>query len=98
MKPDTLTLAELFDAYHEKKGKHLVGQWAKAAKTRRRLFLECWGAGTLVKSISQPSVDQFSRWRREAWLAKGKTEPLRDGALHADFRWLSSVFNWATCS
>jgi integrase len=99
LKPDTLTLGQLFTAYAQHKGQALEGQWKRSAETRQRLFLAAWGSDLPVASISQSSVDAFSGARRRAWLAKqeGTEAPraLRDGALDCDFRWLSSVFNWA---
>jgi len=47
VKPDTLTLAELFDAYREKKGKHLVGQWQRP---RRRAVVFSLSAGAQARS------------------------------------------------
>lgn len=100
--PDSVRLGPLFTAYQEKKGATLEGQWKKASESRQRLFLAVWGADLPVASISQTNVDAFSIARRKAWLAKQrkrevpKPKPLRDGALDCDFRWLSSVFNWAT--
>lgn len=96
VKPDTLTLGQLFTAYAEHKGRTLNGQWKRGAETRQRLFLAVWGADLPVKSISQTSVDTFSAARRQTFAEQRKGRVLRDGALDCDFRWLSSVFNWAT--
>jgi hypothetical protein len=95
VKPATLTLGQLFGQYHEHKGRHLVRQWAKSALTRRRHFVEAWGADTLVSSISQTSIDTYCRFRRATWLEKHPERPLRDTALDMDFRWFSSVCNFA---
>lgn len=124
--PDTLTLAELFTAYHDHKGRHLEGQYLRAIDTRRALFLAAWGGSTPVAAISQTSVDTYSATRRRQHLERQQRtyqtaearriarhvkrhgtrvpvpsvppptfQPLRDGALDPEFRWLSSVFNWA---
>jgi hypothetical protein len=99
VKPDTLTLGQLFTAYAQHKGRTLDGQWKRGAETRQRLFLEAWGGQLPVASISQSSVDAFSVARRRAFAEQQKEtkqrRALRDGALDCDFRWLSSVFNWA---
>lgn len=93
--PDTLTLSQVLDAYDMNKGQSLEGQWKRSAETRRRLFLAAWG-DIPVASISQTSVDSYCSKRRRAWAETHKGRgPLRDGALDCDFRWLSSVFNWA---
>lgn len=93
VKPQSLTLSQLFDAYDTHKGRILEGQWKGAAVMRRRLFLAAWGENIPVASISQTSVESFSAKRR-AWGIE-QERPVRDGTLDGDFRWLSSVFNWA---
>lgn len=110
VRPDTLTLAQLFTAYNEHKGANLEGQWKRGAETRQRLFTAAWGGNTPVAAISQSSVDTYSAMRRDGRVAPlkkskdgnsprmtngRKVRGVRDGALDADFRWLSSVFNWA---
>jgi integrase len=99
LSPDTLTLAQILTAYEQHKGQTLLGQWKRAAETRTRLFLESWGDSHLVSAISQSSVDRFSASRRAKFAEKkgndGEPRKLRDGAIDCDFRWLSSVFNWA---
>lgn len=132
VKPDSLTLGQLFAVYHEKKGQTLEGGWKKAAAAHRRDFLAAWGESLPVISISQTHVDTYAIMRRAAYVkgqhtaraaraekirqavakyAKNRVgrpprpetaeppfvpRPLRDGALDCDFRWLSSVLNWAT--
>ncbi|MDO8500452.1 MAG: hypothetical protein Q7S20_01255 [Gemmatimonadaceae bacterium] len=103
--PDTLTVAQLFTAYHEHKGQTLKAQWKRGAETRSRLFKDAWGDGFPVAQISQSSVDSYCVARRDGRVGpraatgrltnKQKPRPLRDGALDSDFSWLSSVFNWA---
>jgi integrase len=97
VKPDTLTLGQVFTAYAQHKGRTLAGQWKRGAETRQRLFLATWGADLPVAAISQSSVDAFSMSRRRVFAERGKKKGrvLRDGALDCDFRWLSSVFSWA---
>lgn len=97
--PDTLTLGQLFTAYHEHKTRGLPdGQWRRAILSRTQLFLAAWGEATPVVSISQTHVDSYSAERRRRFAkclaASGETRTLRDGALDCDFRWLSSVLNW----
>jgi hypothetical protein len=96
---ESLTLGELFGAYDQHKGQSLEGQWKRAIETRTKLFFAAWGASTPVTAISQTNVDSYSAGRRKRFAEKlvdGKPRTLRDGALDCDFRWLSSVFNWAT--
>jgi hypothetical protein len=103
----TLTFGQLFAAYFEHKGRTLEGQWKKQAEAHRKSFLAAWGETMPVVSISQTSVDAYCRGRRAAWAAKNAERQtrtpeesrtvavLRDGAVDCDFRWLSSVMNWA---
>jgi len=100
----TLTLEQIFRVYAEHKGRTLEGQWKRGAETRARLFADAWGETLPIAQISQSSVDTYCRDRRTRRVAPVKRngvevdprKPLRDGALDSDFRWLSSVFNWAT--
>lgn len=104
--PDAVTIAQVFAAYHRNKGETLKRQWKKGAETRTKMFTAAWGAETPVAEISQSSVDTYCTARRKGRVGplteKGRMtnrklpRPLRDGALDADFSWLSSVFNWAT--
>lgn len=108
VRPDTLTLAQIFAAYNDNKGATLTGQWKRGAETRQQLFTAAWGASLPVAAVSQSSVDAYCAKRRDGSIAptkRGNDERMtngrkvrgvRDGALDADFRWLSSVFNWAT--
>jgi integrase len=102
--PETVTLGQLFTAYADHKGATLKGQWKQGTESRAKLFLAAWGSALIVGAIGQTQVDSYSHARRSgqvapaaraARLEEGKpVPPLRDGALDADFRWLSSVFNW----
>ena len=106
-----LTLGDLFDRYKANKAETLSGQWKRAALTRLAMFEAAWGRETLVGTISQTHVDDYCAKRRSLAVlpprlhepAEGekpgrgyrKPRAVRDGTLDADFRFLSSVFNWA---
>lgn len=101
-KTNTVALGDLFRLYHElyrdKQGNAPAGQWKQAALTRTRAFLSAWGAQTPVVSISQTNVGTYCEQRQELYRVR-RDDPkalLRPGALDCDFRWLASVFNWAT--
>ncbi len=104
--PETLTLGQLFVAYFNKKGQTLSPTGKKAAESRSMLFLAAWKDSLPVAQIDQTSVDAYCTKRRRREVAppvamkmieaEKSLSPLRDGALDSDFRWLSSVFNWAT--
>jgi integrase len=103
--PETLTLAQLFAAYHKDKGWMQAPRWRRAAETRSALFRLAWGDQFPVGQISQSSVERYCADRRSGRVAPAlrakriaagiSVAPLRDGALDSDFSWLSSVFNWA---
>lgn len=103
---DSVTLEQVFSAYHEHKGANLKSQWRKSALTRRNLFSSAWGGSLPVVQVSQSYVDAYCTARRAGRVAptlpngrmtnRKLPRPLRDGALDSDFSWLSSVFNWAT--
>lgn len=40
---DTVTLGQLFAAYHEHKGRRLNRQWKRGAETRATMFKGVWG-------------------------------------------------------
>ena len=95
----TLTLGQVFAFYFRLKGPGLSLDWRKTAETRRGLFEECWRDRKVVLDINQTDVDRYCRLRRSGELMpdrKGRADQgVRDGTLNNEFRWLSSVFNWA---
>lgn len=97
--PDTFTLGQVFTLYFRMKGPELSLDWRKTAETRRSLFGECWGTEKVVLDISQTDTDRYCRLRRSGDLSPDrngrKNQGVRDGTLNNEFRWLSSVFNWA---
>src|SRR5512146_2758414 len=68
--PDTLTLGQLFAAYHTNKGATLEGQWKRAIERRKRDFITAWGDGMPVAAISQSSVDTYCVARRTAYIER----------------------------
>ena len=95
----SLNLGRIFTLYFRLKAPGLSSAWLTTAKTRQGLFEECWGTGKAVLDISQTDVDQYGRLRRSGELMPDrggrKDQGVRDGTLNNEFRWLSSVFNWA---
>ena len=103
---EAVTLGQLFTLYREQRLPALATQYGRHAKTRMRLFETAWGRPTRVADIGQGQIDRYCRLRRSGELSpfepedaedrKGrKPRKVRDGTLAGDFRWLSSVFNWA---
>lgn len=94
-----MKLGPLMSAYDRLKGPILSEAWRKAARMRAGLFLAVWGADQLVEDISQVHVDKFTRERMSGALAPDRgardMAGVRAGTVDGDFRWLSSVFNWA---
>ena len=100
----SLTLGQLFQVYFHHKGRTLSSDWQKASQTRGTLFERAWGLDLAVGDLSQTHVDGYAAARRSGKLTplgkgsgQGDRSPVkvRDGTIDADFRWLSSVFNWA---
>ena len=95
----SISLGQVFGLYFRLKAPTLSPKWRGAAEMRRDLFEACWGAEQPVEDISRVHVDRFCQERRSSRLAPDrqgrKIEAVRDGTLDGDFRWLSSVFNWA---
>ena len=97
------TLGQVFAVYFRERAPLLRPDWKQAAETRRDLFEATWGAGQNVEDIGQTHVDRYATVRRSGQLIptgrapteNRKARGVRDGTLDADFRWLSSVFNWA---
>jgi integrase len=103
---DGMTLGPLLRLYAHHRAPLLSESWRKLGETRTKLFIEAWGDSKQVQDINQSDVDRYSAARRAGTLTpfvpagskgrKGRAPvPVKDGTLHGDFNWLSSVFNWA---
>ena len=110
VRADTLTLGQLFDQYRRHKLPILSGAWARSATTRATLFLEAWGRELNVADIDHTRVALYCRKRRNLEVVSPGLEPdadgarrrgyrepqpVGDGALNAELRWLNSALNWA---
>ena len=110
MSPRDLTLGRLFAAYRQHRLPLLKPYRQRYAHTFMAMLEQAWGADLDVEDIDQDQVDSYVRKRRsleivppplrpdeQGNLRRGgrKPTPPRDGTLDGDFRWLSSVFNWA---
>lgn len=107
--PDRLTLGQIFTLWRQHRAPHLSDARRAAGETYTRLFLDAWGVDQLVADISQTQVDGYAALRRAGKVtpftegrkdARGRkiarrAVPVTHGTIHGDFRWLSSVFNWA---
>ena len=94
--PD-LTLGCVVDVYMREKGPLLSPRWRQQIETQAHLFLEAWGHDLPVVAIDQTLADNYVDSRRSGRLTptKGRTRGVRDGTIHAEFRSLKVVFNWA---
>lgn len=105
-----LTLGQLFTAYRLHRLPTLSKPRQREAQTRMAMFLDAWGAGLPVQDVDQTRVMAYSAARRALRVvAPGlritedgarrrgyrKPQPVRDGALDGEFRFLNSVLNWA---
>lgn len=110
VKADTLTLTALFTAYRRSRMTTMTPARRREAKSRASMFVDAWGPDLLVTDIDQTRVDEYCRKRRSLEVVapsfkpgpdgkrkRGYREPkpVRDGALHGDLSWLSTVCNWA---
>ena len=104
--PDSITLGQVFDRYRRERLPALREKYRRHAVTRMSLFEQAWGRGARVSDIGQSQIDRYSALRRAGELSpfdpegaenrKGKKpRKVRDGTLAGDFRWLSSVLNFA---
>jgi hypothetical protein len=100
VKPDTLTLGQLFGAYRRERMPSLKPDRQAYSRACMAMFTECWGADQVVADIGQQHVDRFVGLRRSAELvppalkprAEGERRgrghrravPVRDGTLHAN--------------
>ena len=94
-----VTLGQVFQLYFTERAPMLSNKWRAHAEVRRSLFERAWRDTISVEDICQTHVDRYVNARRRGSLTpahKKKRKAVRDGTLNGDFRWLSSVFNWAT--
>ncbi|MSR21834.1 MAG: hypothetical protein EXR91_12825 [Gemmatimonadetes bacterium] len=87
-----VALGDVLRLYLGRKSDILSPAWLRASKTRRDLFEAAWGAGKLVDDITESDIDDFTRLRRRGVLG---ANPVKDGTIEADLRWLNTVFRWA---
>jgi len=107
---ERLTLGRLLAAYAMHRVPGLKPPRAREAKARMAMFIEAWGADLDVADVDQSRVEIYCRMRRDLRIVspglkpdeEGKLRrgfrtprPPRDGALHGELSWLSTVFNWA---
>jgi hypothetical protein len=105
-----VTLRHVFSAYRTHRLPSLSKERQREANSLMAMFSEAWGGGLMLADLDQTRVDLYVRKRRAHEVLppamrpdeNGKRRrgyrtprPLRDGALDADFRWLSSAFAWA---
>ncbi|MGH8437359.1 MAG: hypothetical protein ACRERX_23525 [Pseudomonas sp.] len=105
-----MTIRDVFAAYRQQRMPDMKPARVREAESRIAMFEDAWGRGLLVADVNQTRVNMYCRKRRElAVVSPGlqvnedghgrrgyrSPKPVRDGALDAEFRWLTSVFNWA---
>lgn len=99
VRPDTVTLGQVFAVYFQLKAPQFTESWRRASQTRRALFEKAWGTDKKIRDIGQSDLDRFSHLRRSGDLIPDRPNSnragVRDGTIAADFRWLSCVFRWA---
>jgi hypothetical protein len=108
IRPDALTLGQLFAAYRQHRLPTLNRQ--REAEVRMGMLLECWGVDLPVADIDQTRIGAYCAARRGlAIVAPGlrlgpggkprkgyrSPQPVRDGALDGEMRFLNAALNWA---
>ena len=111
VRPDTLTLTQLFEQYRKHRLPTLRPYRQRYAETYMHMFGTAWGRDLPVSDVDQTRVDIYVAKRRSLEVippafeldADGKIRrggrtptPPRDGTLdRGDFAWLSAALNWA---
>ena len=94
LKPEELTLQELFDIY----GREVTPGKSPGVQTMDRqtalLFLNLFGGMRSASSLSQRDVTAFVRAREAGRLGTGQSVGPR--TIEKNLRWLLAVLNWAT--
>jgi len=96
---EDLTLGMMFDKYRDERMPKRSEKEKVQAGTRLALFEEAWGRDLPLDDFGLLHLEDYRDRRKAGTLApvvKGK-EPkgVKDGTVHGDLRFLSSVFNWA---
>lgn len=110
VKPDALTLGQLFAAYRQHRLGALRSPRRREATTRMAMFLEAWGVDLPVADVDQTRVQAYVAARRTLRIVPPSCRPAPDGSvgrgyrppkvvraggLDAEFRWLNAAINWA---
>ena len=105
-----ITLGQLFTQYHLHHIPTLSAARQCEAEARIEMFTEAWGADMSVADVGAAHIKAYCRKRRSLEIiSRGRKtgpegrrsrgyrtpQPVRDGGLDAEFRWLNSVFNFA---
>lgn len=104
------TLGKVFAAYRQHRMPALKPPRQREAESRISMCEEAWGRDLRVTDLDATRVQAYCSSRRALEIVSPgrrldpqgkprrgyrKPQPIRDGALDAEFRWLNSVFNWA---
>jgi hypothetical protein len=107
---ESLTLGRLFATYRVHQLRSLSPARQKECETRMAMFLEAWGGQFPIADIDATRVQAYCAARRalkivapdlrlddEGKPRRGyrKPQPVRDGALDGEFRFLNAALNWA---
>lgn len=110
VRPDTLTLGQLFQWYGgvmasilNKKGGPVSAAWKQAAEMRIALFIAAWGEDLPVVDIDQTRANDYAARRLSGALSPlapedtkhgRQSRPVRARTVDADMVWLKSVINY----
>ncbi len=93
LKPDELTLQELFDIYGREVTPDKAPTTQDHDRAAARLFIRCFGPNRRAKDLSRRDWERFIRERSSGRFSGSAVGP-RTVAI--DLKWLLAVLNWAT--
>ena len=93
LKPEELTLQELFDIYGGEVTPDKALTTQDHDKAAAKLFLRCFGPNRKAKDLSRRDWDRFIRERLSGRFTGSAVGPR---TVARDLKWLLAVLNWAT--
>lgn len=93
LRPEELTLGELFDMYVRERTPDKALTTQKHDRAAARLFIKAFGAAARPRALHRGDWDRFTRERTSG---KAGTRKVGPRTVARDLKWILAVFNWAT--